>query len=400
MALAAPTTQELADDIIAQLEASISQTIPILPKSFSRVLAKVLAGAVVLVYKYAGFLLLQLFVAHASFRETTVLGKVIIPLVELGRLFGVGDPIAGTRAELVIDVTVTNQIGTLPSGSQLLRSDTGVIYLTKAAVALDAATVQVTVVASSDPDENGGAGTIGNLDPGDILSFANPLDNVARDAVVDSQAVTGADAETEAAYRQRIIDRVQARPQGGAYSDYRVWAKTVPGIVSVYPYTSPSPGEVDVYVEATEASSGDPDGIPTGAQITAVFDAIQLDTGGLASRRPVGAAVNVYGITRLAFDVEVTGLSIDASLEAEVKAAISSGIDEYLRTREPYIIGLSVLPRRDRVTVAAVGGIVNGIVEVAGGTVVSVALELGAIPIAGYTLGDGEKAKGGGVSYA
>jgi uncharacterized phage protein gp47/JayE len=390
MSLAVPTTAEISDTIIAQLESSLSETIPLLPKSFSRVLAKVLAGVFILLYKYGGFIFLQLFVAHATMRETIVNGKTIRPLVEWGRLIGVGDPIDATLAELVVTVTVTNQVGNLDGGAQLVRAETGFVYDSVAAVALSAPTVQITIKAGSDQDGNGGVGAVGNLQPGDIVSFANPLPNVQRDAIVLSQAVTAADAETVEAYRARILRRFQRKPQGGAYADYQEWSDGVAGILNAYPYAG-NPGEVDVYIEATVASSGSPDGIPTGAQLIAVNDAIQLDVAGLATNRPVNAAVNVLPITRSGFDVVISGLVADDL--PTLKTSIETGLDEYLRSREPFIVGLSVLPRDDRITVAALGGLVDGIVSAAGGTCTSVGFSVDAVGQTAYTLGNGEKAK-------
>ena len=121
--------------------------------------------------------------------------------------------------------------------------------------------------AVSDQSNSGGRGSIGNLDAGSIISFANPLGSVQRDAVVVSQVVTGANGETWDAYRQRVLDRFQKRPQGGAAADYELWGEEPPGIIAVYPYRSDCPGQVDVYVEATADSSGNADGIPTAAQL-------------------------------------------------------------------------------------------------------------------------------------
>lgn len=391
MSLQTPTTAEVSANILAQIETDLGQTVPILPKAVLRVVAKVLAAVFILVYRYAAWTFLQLFVSSASWRETTVNGRTIRPLVEWGRLFGVGDPDPGVRAELVTRITVEVQTGTIPAGAQLIFPSTGVIYITTAAVNLDAATKDVTVKAVSDQDGNGGVGAIGNLDPGEVLSFASPLPNVARDTVVQSQAVAGANAESEEAYRDRVFSRAQRKPQGGAYADYRTWGIEVAGIIGIWPYTSANPGEVDVYVEATAASSGSPDGIPTGAQLTAVADAIELDVGGKASRRPAGAAVNVLAITRTGFDVTITGLA--AEDPAAVEAAIEAAVDEYLRDREPFIVGLTVLPRKDRVTLSAVSGVADEVASVLGATITTVTLELSATPIPAYTLGEGELAK-------
>lgn len=396
MSLTTPTTKETSDLIIGQLETTLGQTVPLLPKSFLRVLAKVLSGVFVLLYKYAGFMFLQMFVSTASFRETVVNGVTLRPLVEWGRLLGVGDPTAATQAELLIEITVENQTGTLAAGAQLVGPSNGVTYVTLSSVALDAATKQVVVRAVSDQAGGGGGGTVGNLDPGAVVSFANPIANVAREASVVSQSITAADAETEDAYRQRVETRFQAVPQGGAYADYTIWGTSVEGIVNVYPYTG-GPGEVDVYIEATVASSGDPDGFPTAAQIQAVEDAIYSDDRDRATRAPVGVLVTGASITRAEFDVEITGLTVGDVVATQ--AEISSALDAYFLQREPYIVGVSTPPAFDVVATTEVTAIVSQVVAAAGGTFDSLAVTEGAASVTVRQLTDGEKAKLGTVSY-
>lgn len=391
MSLSTPTTKEINDNIVAQLEASLNQTIPLLPKAFLRVLAKALAGVFVLLYKYAGFMFLQLFVRTAAYADTEVNGVTVNPLREWGDLVGVPDRAPATQAELLIDITVEDQTGFLPPNTQLVGRDNGVTYLTLGSVALNASIVQATVRAVSDQAGGGGAGAIGNLGPGAVLSFANPLAQVARNAAVDSQTVTGADAEAIEAYRQRIIDRFQKRPQGGAYADYEQWGEGPAGILNVYPYTSECPGQVDLYVEATPESSGSPDGIPTNAQLQEVQDAVVLDVSGLASRRPANALTNVFPIDRVGFDIRVTGLLV--SDLAEVRDQIETALAEYFVSREPFIPGLSVPPRRDRITRSALSGVVDDVVSASGGIFSAVFLELNGVDLDLYSLGIGEKAK-------
>ena len=398
MALQTPTTAEISENIIAQLEATLNQTIPLLPKAFLRVLAKALAGVFIILYKYGGFQFLQIFVSAATIEETEVNGSTVSPLKEWGRLIGVGDPVAATSAELLIDITVENQTGSLPSGSQLLNADNGVTYITIGSVPLDAAVVQATIRAVSDQTGGGGTGTIGNLQPADVVSFANPLANVARDAVVDSQIVTGADAEATEVYRQRVVDRFQKRPQGGAYADYEIWGEEVAGIVNIYPYTG-DPGEVDVYAEATVASSGSDDGIPTAAQLQAVEDSIELDDAGLASRRPANAFVNVFAITRTAFDTSISDLSVDNTVQ--VQADIEAAVVSFYLDAAPFIDGLTIPPRKDRITRSALIGLIEDIVTAANGTFTTVIFNKtgvgGGTEI--YILQEGEKAKSQTVSF-
>jgi uncharacterized phage protein gp47/JayE len=389
VSLPVQTTQAIADNIVAQIEAEISQTVPLLPKAFVRVLAKALAGVFILLYKYAGFVFLQMFVAHATMAETTINGKKIRPLVEWGRLVGVGDPYAATRAELQIAVKVTNLTGTLQAGALVVRTETGVIYQVVAPVPLTASVVTATIRAVSDQSGGNGSGAIGNLLVGDVVSFANPLPNIATNATVSVVVVNGANAEATEAYRARVIRRFQRRPQGGAHADYQLWAEEVPGIINAYPYSGEldgRPGEVDVFCEATPESSGSADGYPTDPQLTAVLASINMDVGGKATRRPIGAAVNAKSITRQDFTVTVTGLTPESET---VKDSIRDALSEYMLSREPYIEGLSTLPRRDIVTQGAVSGVVDDVTAAFGASYTSVTILPGPV----RQLEHGQKAK-------
>lgn len=396
MSIQVPKTKDLNEQIVGQLSGALSQTIPLLPKAFARVLAWALAGILVILYRYCGFIWLQLYVAHASMEETTINGKKVRPLVELGRLFGVGDPYDATRAELSVSVAVLSQTGTVAAGRKWVRPETGVIYDVVAAVPLDATTATLHLRASGDGEGNGGVGDVGNLQPGDKLVLAGPDGRISSESVVVSQIVTAADAETPEHYRRRILDKVQKRPQGGAYADYVDWAFSVPGIVNVYPYAG-LPGVVEVYVESDPDVSGDPDGLATVAQQNAVFAAINLNNvSGKATRRPVSAGVIVHSISRQAFDLRVSGLNPD---RPQTRVEIENGVNEHLRSREPFIDGLSLLPRDDRITKAALGGIVDAIASANGATVTAVELLLGGTPIPAYTLDHGRKAKLGATTY-
>lgn len=391
-----PTTEGISENIVSQISASLNQSIPMLPRSFVRVLAKALAGVVVLLYKYAGFVFLQLFVNTATLQRVEINGRNIRPLEEWGVLVGVGPPSPATRAELLIEVTVTNQEGMLRSGTQLINSDTGVTYITLEAIALDAATKQVSVRAVSDQQGNGGRGIIGNMDAGATLNFASPPANVERETTVVEQEVTGADLEDTEDYRQRVIQRFRQRPQGGAAADWQQWSVEPTGIVNTYPYSG-DPGWVDVYVEATEESSGSADGIPTQAQLDTVLDAVNSNQDGKPTRRPLNSRPNIQPITRTGFDVEIVGLDVDDP--SEVQGQIETACDEYLRSLEPFILGLSVLPREDVVSAPELGGIVQSVVAESGGTYQSIAITEGGVDVLARTLGNGEKAKLASITF-
>lgn len=389
-----PTTSEISDNIVAQISAQIAQTVPLMPKSFIRVLAKALAGVIVVLYKYAGFIWLQMFVRTASDQDTTINGVTVNPLKEWGRLVGISDPKTSTQAVLTISIPVLTQGGTLSSGTQLINASTGVVYLLTGDVELNSATVAGVITASGDQDGGDGSGTIGNVANGTRLNFVSSLPTVSTSVTVTGTTVTGADAEESDAYRQRILDRFQKRPQGGAYADYEQWGEEAEGIANVYPYTSPTPGQVDLYVEsATEA-----DGIPTTAQLQAVLNAVELDSDGLATRRPAGALVNAFPISRLAFNIRILGINVPSNL-AGVKAQIEAAVTEHLLSREPFIVGLDVGTRKDLITTTAIGGIVSDIVTAAGGYFTSIEIKQNTATISLYILGVGEKAKAGSFTY-
>lgn len=391
---ATPTTAAIAANIVSQIEAQLGQSVPFLPKSFIRVLAKALAGVYVVLFKYGSFIWLQMFVRTASDQDFTVNGVIVNPLKEWGRLVGITDPTAATQAQLQVTVTVTNQTGFLRSGSQLLGPTNGIVYTVTGDVALNAPTVSAVVTASGDQQGGDGAGTIGNLDAGAVVAFANPLPNVGREVTVVSQVVTGSDGETSDSYRRRVLGRFQKRPQGGARADYEQWGEEAAGIANVYPYTSQCPGQVDLYVE----SATEPDGIPTNAQLQAVLDIVNLDQAGLATRRPATALANAFPISRAVFNVNVGGISVPGSVTA-VRDQIEAAVEAYFLSRAPYIVGLDVGDRVDVITQTAVGGIVDDIVSAAGGFFTSATVTKAGLATSVYVLGIGEKAKLGTITW-
>ena len=396
MALETPTTLEIQEQIINQVVASTSTVTTLLPRAFTRFFAKVLAGIFMIIYKYSGWMFLQIFVRTASFEETTVLGQKITPLIEWGRLIGVGDPGGATQTELLLDITVINQTGSLPAGTQAVSTKNGITYILLSPVTLDAAAKQGTFRAASDVDGGTGGGTIGNLEVADIVSFVNPLANVERDMTVDSVTTTGADAETEAAYRQRVIDRFQKQPQGGAGVDYEIWGEEPTGVVNLYPYTG-NPGYVDVYTEVD--TSIDPDGIAPPDILENVRDAIIYEDGS-QTRKPINAYLNVYSITRRGFDINIIGLDVPDTVTTE--PLIEDAITTYFLDRQPFIDGVTPLPRADKIQVNNIRSIVDSFATAAGGSFAGIALFYAGtadqIPDS-YSLQIGEKAKATTINF-
>lgn len=385
-----PKIQDLADDIVGAFQSAFGFVVSIAPKAFLRVLAKVQAAFDVTLFKYGAWMFLQQYVETADYNETEVLGKTVRPLVALGRERDTSDPKDATATQLQVEIGILVQGGYLLAGEQFLGPGNGVTYTLDAPVAKDAALVYGSVTASADQAGGDGSGAQGNLDDDTIIVFANPTPQVARDVRVVSTLVSGADGEAEEDYRSRVTDRYQKQPEGGAPADYEFWGEEAAGIVAVYPYKG-NPCEVNVYVEATPASSGSPDGIPTIAQRQAVLDALLYDATGAANQAPISDYINVYPITRTGFQVDVVGL-VSANPPA-VQASINSALAVKFAAYEPYIPGLSVGSRRDFISEADIVSTVAGICFASGATYSNIILRLAGLRTTFYTLGEGEKAK-------
>lgn len=385
------TAKEISDIFIASLEAELNQSIPLFPRALNRLWAKMLGLVFVVLFQFSEMIALQMFVSTASDKTLTIGGVEFNPLDELGRQIGLERSL-GQRSEGTIDINVITQSGTLLSGSQLLDSKTQELYLTIGDVLLDAPVVTATVRSVEYK-------TVATLYVDQVLSFVSAPPSIEKDAVVSIVTKQGADPEDTETWRKRQLEWWAARPQGGAYADYREWGGEVDGVENIYPFSGGTPaiatsgaGQVDIYVEASETE----DGIAPQALLDAVKDNIEKTAStGLADRRPVNTFVNTASIYRKTVSAVVEGLNVPGD-EDQAKEDISTALTNYMLSRESFIDGLSLLPRKDQISEAEASGIAGRVAAASGGTINGVTLDLGA-PVA--LLVEGQKAKIGTVSF-
>jgi uncharacterized phage protein gp47/JayE len=405
MTIPRKTAKEVSDEIISQLETSLNTTVPLLDKSFIRQLSKAIGGNYVLLYMYSNWILLQQFVKTASNTEVDFNGISLNPLQTHGDLVGIIQGV-GQRTELTVEISVISQGGTITSGEQIVNPDTQMIYVVVGDVSLDDDIVTSTIRATV-------AGVLGNVDTGSTLSFVSPPSAVEKDVTVTDIEQDGVDPETTEAYRERILERWMARPQGGSYADYKNWAEEVTGVRNAFVYSGwgnggspgwdPNPvaggtaGMVFVYIE----DDVDDDGVPTQTLLDTVAEYIEGDGAGLANRRPVNAYVKVLGITRTEVDVEISGLTVDLEDDTGVRDAIEEAIEEYLYDRYPGgQAGYTVLPpRRDIVSQTELGGIVARVAGGYSGFIGGLTITIDGSEEVTYYLQEGERAKPGTISW-
>lgn len=163
------------------------------------------------------------------------------------------------------------------------------------------------------------------------------------------------------------------------------------------------PGDRVVYVESTAAL--DPDGIPDQDLLDDVLAGLTTDPVTGQDRMVLGTTEEklfVEPIIRSAFDVEVSGLEVDAAQETALKASLDTGVDEYFRTVAPFATGIdSALDRNDAITGVKLSEVVQDILVAFGATAEEIVFEkTGGSPVTRYTVAENETAKLGTITYA
>ena len=202
----------------------------------------------------------------------------------------------------------------VPAGAELRRGDDARFLLAAGVTIGGGGTGTGNVVARV-------AGATGNALAGVALQLVAPVAGIQPGAVVAAGGLAaGADAETDAGLRARLLQRIQTPPSGGAAADYVTWAFTVANVgrVWVYPLWLGA-GTVGVAFVTTGGA------IPGGPLVASVQAALDL-------RRPVTVAVTVFAPA-----TQAVALTIDLSVDtAEIRAAVLAELaDFFVREAEP-----------------------------------------------------------------
>jgi len=295
-----PTTNEIRDQILADIQSGFGLSDPLPPRSVWGVLATALAGALSLVYRFAQWARNQIFTQTAD-REQ---------LLKRGREYGLS-PIPAQEWRGTVEATGS---GVITAGTLYTAGDY-VYEVTLSETISGTTSVEVRAL---------DAGSAANLSAGDTVELSSPLAGVDREATVASTTQTGEDAESTELFRARLLQRQQNQPQGGAIPDYIVWATEVPGIAEAH-VVQPSPGFVNVYPLTDDPAPANR--IPSGAKLTEVTAYLQDPR-----RKPLNSTVNALAATELDFDVDIADLIPNT---VTVKTAVESAIESYMYERRP-----------------------------------------------------------------
>lgn len=198
-------------------------------------------------------------------------------------------------------------------------------------------------------------GQSGNVDAGTITQLLTPIAGVA--SVINPESLSGgAEVESDALYRQRLLED-DAAPQGaGNVADYVRWAKQYPpiGYVSVQPLWA---GAGTVRVIVTDQQNN-----PVSATVTSGLQAVLDPVAGLGhGLAPIGAIVTVATPTTVAVAVAATltlasGYSLDDASMIPVRSDVNASLADYINSLIP---GDDVILNHVKARFFAVPGVID-----------------------------------------
>ena len=239
------------------------------------------------------------------------------------------------------EVTVTGT-GTVPAGT-LFESQGGIQY---------AATAQVEAAGSAKvPVQCVTAGAAGNLPARTVTLMPVQVAGIVS-AVNEAPMSEGYEAETDEAYYQRFLVRLQTPPTSGNQYHYLSWAMEAPGVggVQVYPLDR---GDNTVGVVLVD-QFGEPASEELVEQVQTHIDP---DSKGIGEgEAPIGAYCYVSAAVEQAVALSLTLVLAEGAEQETVEAAIRAAVSGYLKEQALEAYQPSLSPEKGyRVSYARIG---------------------------------------------
>ena len=299
-----PFTRPPLADLLSRTEAELAARLglgPLLPRSVLAVLARLVAGQSHLLHAHVGFAVDQVFPDTADAEN----------LVRIASLYGI---LRKAALKSFGPVVFTGSEGAaIPQGALIRRVDERE-YSVSIAVNISGGTATTTVRAVV-------AETAGDTAASTVLTLVSPLTGIDTNVTVDTGGlVDGSDVESDADLLERLLQRLQTPPQGGAKADYVKWALEIAEVTRAFALPQHfGTGTVGV----TFLVDDDPTTpIPDAAKVQEVQDHIDDPT-----RRPVTAVVTVFAPVEVTLDPSIT-LTPDTTA---VRAAVTASLEDMLK---------------------------------------------------------------------
>jgi len=213
------------------------------------------------------------------------------------------------------------------------------LYILDAEYTLVATTDTITVRSLSTGIET-------KLAVGNTLTATAPIALVNKSAEVTAETVEPSAAETLEDYRTKALDAYRLEPQGGAATDYRLWAADAQGVKQTYAYAkSGTDYQINLYVEATIADSTDGKGTPSALLLAEVEEVVEFDPDDTRpdeerGRRPLQAIVNFLPVSIREVDIVINGL---VGRTTDIENLIIDALTAEINKVRPFVSACDVL---------------------------------------------------------
>lgn len=326
MPFARPTLTEVIDRVIADIGSRVTGVDgAVLRRSLLGIIGRAEAGSVHLLYGYIDWVSRQV-VPDTAEAEHLERWAAIWGITRKTATFATGS------------VTFTGVDGSIIADGTIVQRQDGVRFATQGGQTIASGTATATVLALE-------AGEAGNTAAAVTVQLLSPIAGVQTSATVAAGGiVAGDDVESDARLLDRLLPRIQNPPQGGAASDYQLWALQVPGVTRVW-VTPATMGLGTVGVQFV--TDNNPGGIiPDAGKVTEVQDHID-------ELRPVTAEVFVTAPIAASLAMSI---SISPNTPAVQSAVLAELNDLITRDAQP---GGTILISRLRESVSIAAGELN-----------------------------------------
>lgn len=212
-----PTIQQIATQTENDIYTRFGETSRPVRFSINKILARVIAGGLYLVYAFIEYCMKQIIPDTASYTF----------LKRWCSIFGVKEKLAVKAIGYAI--FKGNDGAVIPAFTQIQSSDNFIFQtLFDATIENRIASVKIEAMV---------VGQNGNLKGGTKLNLISPVSNVESSCVLDENGTfNGTDVESKESLLARFLDRVRNPPCGGNKKDYETWALEVPGVTRAWCY--------------------------------------------------------------------------------------------------------------------------------------------------------------------
>ncbi len=387
-----PTIQEIYNTIINDYKTRTNAKVPILKRSLIKCFAYAIAGIVSLIWNFAEWQYLQIFIETCGFEALKRWGNLVDVNYRLG-----------TKAVLKIKLENVSK-SEITAGTAWKNLDNGLIYrsLTTININTNTNTSINTAKGNATTDifinvECSASGEIGNLLNDSKLNLINPVAGLPETAIVYSTEIIGTDNENIEDYRIRILNRYKRKPQGGAAIDYYNWATETAGIVDCLPYVLQN-GLITLYIVSngsgtnrTPTGSIEPNTFPQWqngqmidivgyGQFLSVANSINGDNmnnenninDNLNNRRPMNAKVQLLPPNYTEYKIEIEDLNpINESIIQNIKNSLIAELDK----KRPNIKAIGYSASNATINSNQLNSIVQNIIDSVNGSYTRFALK-------------------------